>query len=83
MGLQGHSLGLGAAVCALMISGTALAEYRQAPMLDAPVADGTLPPVEQRLPANPLVLQAPEVGAAGKKRDWGPDEQVLTFTPVA
>ena len=28
-------------------------------------------------------LHAPEVGAAGKKRDWGPDEQVLMFTPVA
>ena len=28
-------------------------------------------------------LQAPEVGAAGKKRDWGPDEQVFLFPPVA
>ena len=28
-------------------------------------------------------LQAPEVGAAGEKRDWGPDEQVLMFPPVA
>ena len=28
-------------------------------------------------------LQAPEVGAAGKKRDWGPDEQVLVFPSVA
>ena len=28
-------------------------------------------------------FQAPEVGAAGKKRDWGPDEQVFLFPPVA
>ena len=28
-------------------------------------------------------LQTPKVVATGKKRDWGPDEQVLMFTPVA
>jgi peptide/nickel transport system substrate-binding protein len=30
--------------------------YHQAPMLDAMVADGTLPPVEERLPSTPLVV---------------------------
>ena len=28
-------------------------------------------------------FEAPKVGAAGEKRDWGPNEQVLMFAPVA
>ena len=28
-------------------------------------------------------LQALEIGAASKKSDWGPDEQVFLFPPVA
>ncbi|MBI1256987.1 MAG: ABC transporter substrate-binding protein [Chloroflexi bacterium] len=33
-----------------------LSEYHQAPMLDKFVADGTLPPVEERLPKEPAVM---------------------------
>lgn len=36
----------------------ALDSYSQAPFLDALVADGKLPPVEQRLPTEPLVFSA-------------------------
>ena len=52
-------LRLGAAFGALLIgaSAAAAADYKQAPMLDALVADGTLPPVEERLPANPRVVE--------------------------
>ena len=34
----------------------ALPEYHQSPSLDAFVADGTLPPVEERLPAEPQIM---------------------------
>ncbi|GLQ54844.1 ABC transporter substrate-binding protein [Devosia nitrariae] len=41
-------------------------EYSQAPMLDDLVASGELPPVEERLPANPLVVEPVEsVGQYG------------------
>ncbi|MBX3082339.1 MAG: ABC transporter substrate-binding protein [Anaerolineae bacterium] len=40
-------------------------KYKQAPMLDAQVASGELPPVDQRLPKNPLVVQTPEIGTYG------------------
>jgi peptide/nickel transport system substrate-binding protein len=33
-----------------------VSQYHQSPMLDAKVASGELPPVEERLPDNPLVL---------------------------
>ena len=47
-------------------TGNQIAEFHQAPMLDALVADGTLPPVEERLPDEPLVLQpADQIGAYG------------------
>lgn len=40
--------------------------YRQAPLLDAPVADGRLAPVAERLPDNPLMLDPVEaVGEYG------------------
>ena len=35
-----------------------LDNYSQAPFLDALVASGALPPVSERLPANPLVFNA-------------------------
>ena len=42
------------------------ATLRQAPMLDALVADGALPPVEERVPLEPLVVQPLEgIGAYG------------------
>ncbi len=47
-----------------LLAGPAFA-FQQAPMLDDAVANGTLPPVEERLPSNPEVLQAPEVGVYG------------------
>ncbi|WP_108397008.1 ABC transporter substrate-binding protein [Devosia submarina] len=49
----------------LMLSGAALAQ-QQAPMLDEMVASGELPPLEERLPANPLVVEPVEsVGVYG------------------
>ena len=36
--------------------------YKEAPMLAALVASGDLPPVEERLPAEPVVSTAPEIG---------------------
>jgi peptide/nickel transport system substrate-binding protein len=33
-------------------------KYKQSPLFDAAVADGSLPPVEERLPDNPLVVTA-------------------------
>ncbi len=39
----------------VLAEGTVPTGYSQSPILDALVADGTLPPVEERLPANPLV----------------------------
>lgn len=52
-------LRLGAALGALLVGASAAvaADYKQAPMLDPLVADGTLPPVEERLPANPRVVE--------------------------
>ncbi len=51
---------------ALAASATQAADYHQAPMLDAAVQAGTLPPVEQRLPENPRVLEPVEsVGKYG------------------
>lgn len=50
------SMRLGGAVLAASVAGAALAQdYDQAPMLDAMVESGALPPVEERLPANPYV----------------------------
>ena len=39
--------------------------YGEAPMLSELVAQGKLPPVEERLPSEPLVLQVEEVGKYG------------------
>lgn len=44
---------------------TAQTQYNEAPMLAEMVAAGTLPPVEERLPANPLVYQGAETGVYG------------------
>jgi peptide/nickel transport system substrate-binding protein len=48
---------------------TPVADYKQAPMLDARVESGELPPVAERLPANPMVLEPVErIGQYGG--DW-------------
>jgi peptide/nickel transport system substrate-binding protein len=43
----------------------AAGEFQEAPMLAELVAAGTLPPVGERLPENPLVLEAEEIGQYG------------------
>ena len=40
-------------------------KYKEAPMLADMVTAGTLPPVDERLPMNPYVIEAPEVGQYG------------------
>lgn len=39
--------------------------YRESPMLRERVEAGELPPVEERLPDEPLVVEVPEVGEYG------------------
>ena len=47
-------------------TGTKITSFQQSPVLDALVAAGTLPPVEERLPDEPLVLQpAGQIGEYG------------------
>ncbi len=47
-------------------TGNSISSFQQSPMLDAAVADGTLPPVEERLPDEPLVMQpADQIGEYG------------------
>src|SRR5690606_38667169 len=56
-------------ILALGIGGAAAQDqtYQQSPFLDARVAAGDLPPVEERLPANPRVIELPgsEIGTFG------------------
>ena len=57
-------------IAAALLAGATLASpalaQQQAPMLDALVESGELPPVEERLPANPLVVEPVEsVGTYG------------------
>lgn len=47
--------------------------YREAPMLAEMVAAGEIPPVDERLPAEPFVWEVPEVGKYGGR--------MTTFTP--
>jgi len=51
-----HAIALGLIIALLGASGAALA-YQEAPMLAERVAAGTLPPVEERLPGDPVVVQ--------------------------
>ncbi|MCZ4346681.1 ABC transporter substrate-binding protein [Devosia neptuniae] len=63
-GRNGLRLAGAVALSALLAAaGPALAQ--QAPELDALVASGDLPPLEERLPANPLVLNADSIGTYG------------------
>ncbi|MDI6838499.1 MAG: ABC transporter substrate-binding protein, partial [Rhizobiaceae bacterium] len=55
------SLGVLMATC---LAGSAFA-FQESPMLAEQVKAGKLPPVEQRLPEKPTVLQAAEVGKYG------------------
>ncbi|QDY69214.1 ABC transporter substrate-binding protein [Qingshengfaniella alkalisoli] len=55
----------GAALAALIAASPALAEYQQAPTLDGQVESGDLAPVAERLPSEPMQLEAPEVGSYG------------------
>lgn len=58
-----------ASTLAIVFAGTALVPtawaYQEAPMLAEMVAAGTLPPVEERLPTKPTVVNAVEVGEYG------------------
>lgn len=60
-----NALVTGAAL-ALLVAPAGANEYTQAPMLDEAVASGELPPVEERLPAEPHVVEPLEaVGTYG------------------
>lgn len=45
------------ALMIVLVSGTALAKYNESPLLAEQVKAGLLPPVEERLPVNPLVIE--------------------------
>jgi len=50
--------------------------YRESPMLEEQVQKGLLPPVEERLPENPLVVEPVEgVGAYSSEKDKSKDEK--------
>ena len=64
-GLQAGRVVFGALTAVLMLGSAALGQ-QQSPMLDEAVAAGTLPPVAERLPTNPLVVTPVEsVGVYG------------------
>ncbi len=46
--------------------------YKESPMLAALVKAGKLPPVEQRLPKNPLVVDGDILAQKGTVKDWVP-----------
>ena len=48
-----------------MATGVSAGKYKESPMLSELVKAGKLPPVEQRLPENPLVVPADEIGQYG------------------
>jgi peptide/nickel transport system substrate-binding protein len=56
--MSGFALARRAALAAafwMVVAGWSVAQYQQAPLLDALVGSGALPPVEERLPAEPFV----------------------------
>jgi peptide/nickel transport system substrate-binding protein len=84
-----------AALSATAMAGSAWA-FQEAPMLAEMVKAGTLPPVEERLPVKPTVVNAMEVGSYGGTwrrvyngpgDRWGPtklmEERVLKWAPNA
>ncbi|WP_319519252.1 ABC transporter substrate-binding protein [uncultured Martelella sp.] len=83
-----------------LLAGTALPQaafaFQEAPMLKAQVDAGELPPVDERLPVEPSVVDAVEVGQyggvwhrayRGPGDRWGPtkllEERVLKYVPDA
>ena len=53
------------ALLAILVLGFNAWAYNESPMLAALVAKGELPPVDERLPIEPLVKVAPEIGRYG------------------
>src|SRR5690606_36963580 len=53
------------ALAAMMAAAAPALAQQQSPMLDDLVAAGTIPPVAERLPANPLVVDGESVGQYG------------------
>jgi len=62
-------------------TGKKIEKFDEAPMLRMMVAAGKLPPVEQRLPEEPFVVQAPEIGQYGGTID-GVVTAVMTWEDV-
>ena len=56
--------------------------YQEAPMLRERVAAGELPPVDERLPDEPLVVDVPEVGEYGGAIGGGRVVQSDEWRPV-
>lgn len=52
-------------ICLLGVTSALAVEYKEAPMLRVKVAAGELPPVEQRLPEEPFVVEPKEIGQHG------------------
>ncbi|WP_332702233.1 ABC transporter substrate-binding protein [Devosia sp.] len=86
-------------IAAGLVASTCLATaawaFQESPILAEQVAAGALPPVEERLPVNPTVINAVEVGQYGGTWQraykgpgdrWGPtklmEERVLKWTPT-
>ncbi|MFN4169817.1 MAG: ABC transporter substrate-binding protein, partial [Pannonibacter phragmitetus] len=56
------------ALSAVLLTGSAISSayaFQESPMLEALVKEGKLPPVDQRLPETPAVIEAAEVGQYG------------------
>lgn len=58
-------LGLVGAAFAVLLTAAPVLAQQQAPTLDELVTSGALPPVAERLPANPLVVEGESVGKYG------------------
>ncbi len=56
--------------------------YQEAPMLRERVQAGELPPVDERLPDEPLVVEVPEVGEYGGSIGGGRVVQSDEWRPV-
>lgn len=56
---------MGVASIALIAASASFADYNEAPAVKAMVDAGTIGALAERLPAEPLVVQAPEVGSYG------------------
>jgi len=79
---------LSGTICLLGITSALAAKYNEAPMLKTLVAAGELPPVEERLPEEPLVIPVvEEIGQYGGKINmasidpgqWGSTWQIIHF----